>query len=381
MKSAKLARKIILIVLTLVLAFAAISLFSSTTQSDRGFFRNYDVSVEAVEAKMLEEIAEYKTTLEFDNVPVETVTAAYEALFCDHPEFFWLGGGFNYTLTTYRYGNTRISMKLLLNADVENIPVMDKELKQAVSSIVSKVDASWSDYEKALYAHDCITESCSYDTEFIKSLEETEDDESAYSKTLGSTAYGCLVNHLAICSGYTNAFQLLMNELGVECGEVRGWAGQNGDSEAHIWNYITLDGENYYVDVTWDDAVDGKNQNILPDHSYFCVTGNELYKSHSLRDDEAEPNCIAEKYNYHIHSGYYLESYDYTEASRLVDLQSKNDIIELKFSSADELQRACADLFDSSSVFRIPSVSEHGYCTVWHRVCEDSCVLIMWIES
>lgn len=381
MKFAKPVRKIIILLLILVLAFTAANRIYSRSDSGRVFPKIFEATADEVRAEMLQQISEYKTTLEFDNVSVETMAAVYEEIFLSHPEFFWLGGGYNYTVTTYKFGNTHISMELMLNADAEGIPAMDKEFRQTVRDIVSKADSAWSDFDKALYVHDYITGSCRYDKEFIESLSETDDEDAALSQSLDSTAYGCLVNRLAICSGYTNAFQLLMNELDVECGKTRGWAGRNGDSQSHVWNYITLGGEKYYIDVTWDDAIGADNGNEYPDHSYFCVTGDELYKSHTLRQGETDPGCTAKEYNYHIHRGYYLESYDYSEVSRIVDIQSENDAIEIKFGSEAELQRACSDLFDNRRVFGIPCISNRGYCTVWHSVCEDSCVLVMWIEG
>lgn len=381
MKFAKLLRKTVILLLILALAFTVIWLNKPSESSERIFPKIFEASYDEVQADMLQQISEYKTTLEFDNVPEETMAAAFEELYLSHPEFFWLRGGYSYTITTYKFGNTHISMKLMLNIASESIPAMDKELRQTVRKIVSKADNSWSDFDKALYAHDYITQTCSYDKEFIDSLAEKDDEDAAFSSTLGSTAYGCLVDRLAICSGYTNAFQLLMNELGVECGKTRGWAGFDGDTQSHIWNYVTLDGEKYFIDVTWDDAIGTENGAEYPDHSYFCVTGEELYKSHELRPEETDPGCTGKQYNYHVHNGYYLDAYDYSEVGRIIKLQIENDLIEIKFGSETELQRACTELFDNKGIFGIPCISDYGYCTVWHSMCEDSCVLVMWIEE
>lgn len=61
------------------------------------------------------------------------------------------------------------------------------------------------------------------------------------------TAYGLFANGTAVCEGYSQAFKLAMDELGVPCTIVR------SEDMAHQWNMVCLDGTWYHVDVTWDD--------------------------------------------------------------------------------------------------------------------------------
>ena len=64
------------------------------------------------------------------------------------------------------------------------------------------------------------------------------------------TAYGCLVEGMAVCEGYSKAFQYLCDLSSfkdkVECHSVSGVT-----SGPHMWNVVAMeDGYNYLVDVT-----------------------------------------------------------------------------------------------------------------------------------
>ncbi len=336
-------------------------------------------SQEEVMAEITEQIKAYRTTVKLENADSDTAVSAFKAVFKAHPEFFWIDGGYTCTQRTAADGSCKTELALSLNFDADSIPEMDSRFREAVSAVTSQISAGSSDYEKALFVHDYIISNCDYDFELSGSISSGAEE---FDRS-GITAYGCLIDHLAVCSGYTAAFQVLMNELGVEGGRTEGVAGSKGVLNNHVWNYITLDGDSYYIDVTWDDlGFDGTPApagNQLS-HRYFCVTGSELYKSHSLDEGETDANCVATKYNYHIYNKYYLSSYGFDAVSKIIDSQFGSGVMEVKFSSFEELQRACSDLFESNSVFSIPSIRTGGYRSVWHSECEDSCVLTLWIE-
>lgn len=55
----------------------------------------------------------------------------------------------------------------------------------------------------------------------------------------------------AVCQGYAVSFKLCMDILGIESQVILG----NTPEGKHAWNAVKLDGEWYWVDVTWDDPV------------------------------------------------------------------------------------------------------------------------------
>ena len=63
-----------------------------------------------------------------------------------------------------------------------------------------------------------------------------------------TTAYGALHDHLAVCGGYAQAFQLLLAQEDIPCITVSGKLGE----ENHMWNLAKVDGQWRYFDPTSD---------------------------------------------------------------------------------------------------------------------------------
>lgn len=345
----------------------------STPEPDPGT----DTESDSLEEKIVSMLSDYQTTLETDGYSPDDVVDALISAINNHPEFFWLDGSYSYSASS-KSDDAHVVVTLGLIVNESDIPAMSQQLQQLVSSIVSKTNSGMSDYDKALFAHDYITANCYYDHDLYNSASKAGDD-ATYFGRYGYSAYGCLVEGKAVCAGYSKAFQLLMNEMDIPCFYVTGTAdnGEGGGFESHAWNYIVLGGENYYVDVTWDDPSSTDSSSTSdPNHNYFCVTGDELYKSHKPDDGQNVPDSFGRKYNYHIYNNLYLETYDFSALSALIDV---NGVSEIKFSSEAELQRACADLFDNSRIFDIPALSSASFNTAWHSTCEECCVLSVWI--
>ena len=91
---------------------------------------------------------------------------------------------------------------------------------------------------EALYAY--LTEHVRYDFRYYG-----EPGEMPYDST---TAFGALHDNLAICGGYAQAFQLLLEQAGIPCVTVSGKLG----AENHMWDLARIDGQWLYFDPTSD---------------------------------------------------------------------------------------------------------------------------------
>jgi len=153
-------------------------------------------------------------------------------------------------------------------------------LDEAQRVIASVIEPGMSDYEKEKAIHDYIVTTCDYSG---------ADNSAAYNP------YGVLIDKRAVCDGYSSTFKLFMDMLNIECAIVGGYA----DGEAHSWNLIRIEGEWYWLDVTWDDPVYADNQ-IVDDvirYDWFNVTDDAINKTHVL-DEAASVSCTATKHNY-----------------------------------------------------------------------------------
>ena len=94
------------------------------------------------------------------------------------------------------------------------------------------ITADMTEYDKARAYFTWLCENCRYDF--------ASDDSS-----MSHSGYRAFAEGLAVCDGYTAAYNLLLKLEGIDCATV--------STEDHIWTVATLDGQEYHIDVTWGD--------------------------------------------------------------------------------------------------------------------------------
>ena len=133
---------------------------------------------------------------------------------------------------------------------------------KALAAAVKVHDALWesgelsygmSQYEIAQVYYQWLCEHCRY-------------DDGAGDDSLSHLAYGALVNGLAVCDGYTGAYNLLLKLEGIDCTALF--------NDSHIWTVAKLDGRTYHIDVTWGD------QYGRTDMRYFGMSAEQSRKYH-----------------------------------------------------------------------------------------------------
>ncbi len=296
--------------------------------------------------KLLKEAKEFKTRFQFFGIPTESITKAFQAMLTDHPEIFWLSGEgeIDATLVDQVVEDATLSADLSPEMDLSTVPMMAQVFESAVATVVARAKRCTTAFLQVLAVHDYIIDTTKYDL----------DNPSCYN------AYGCLVQNRAVCAGYSKAFMLIMNRLGYRCGYAAGFYKKSG--ERHAWNYIELEGEFYHIDVTHDDpsvthpeyGSDNKTRN------YFCLTTEELKKTHEITDEFHVPFCGGTKYNYYNYNNLLLQRYSFEAVSALATPQlKKRGEFSVKFSTKGEADRAFADLIDRSKVYTIPGITRN----------------------
>lgn len=309
-----------------------------------------------------------------DVVPHEfkkQVNRAITAITYDHPELFWVNGGYYIStsrvifeekadieieLMYYEYWEHSLDKKKKINAL--------NERADYVASLALELD---SDFERIKFVHDYLIKNAIYDYDDLAEAKKTIHDASAeyiYSP------YGCLVNGRTVCSGYAKAFQLIMQKLGYNCMYVVGDAGG-----PHAWNCIFIEDEGYYLDITWDDP-DHKYDE--PVYDYFCITSDSLEKTHELDTEFETPNCYAKTYNYFEYSGFRLDRYDFDDFCDAVDRQQDQHVINVQFGSLSELGKACKDLMDRGNIYDVPALEDESKIT--YSINEDHYTLTVYVD-
>lgn len=112
------------------------------------------------------------------------------------------------------------------------------------------VTAEMTEYEKARAYFEWLCRNCRYDFETTSS-------------SMSHTGYSAFVNGVAVCDGYTSAYNLLLRLEGISCA--------TRSTSNHIWTVAELDGATYHIDPTWGYQPDGGDIN----KEYFGMTEEE----------------------------------------------------------------------------------------------------------
>ena len=159
----------------------------------------------------------------------------------DNPQYFWLGA--TYSTTWDFFMGSRISLKVI---DY----FMDGDVRQSAKAKIQKAEKEYldgalkyqTDLERLLYIHDALLRDVSY------ALGE-------WDQTIASV----FLQKQTVCAGYSKAFALLCNALGIDTAVIV--------SEKHAWNVVNLSGFWFVVDVT----------NNYRGKKYFLVSDKMVY--------------------------------------------------------------------------------------------------------
>ena len=99
------------------------------------------------------------------------------------------------------------------------------------------------------------------------------------------TAAGALLDGKGVCEDYSLSYKKLMNGAGIQtvCVEGKERTVYEGETVAHMWNRINIDGQWYNADATWDDYPFAEK--YLRSHcegKYFLTSDSRFYGADAL---------------------------------------------------------------------------------------------------
>ncbi len=261
----------------------------------------------------------------------------FKAISLDNPDLFNIG----LTCKAYKSGyKTYFTVEYAMdNTTYQN---QLKEAKAVAQVIIDGAKEFSSDYDKEKYVHDYIINHATY--------VESKDSPNA------NTIYGCLVEGKASCEGYSRAFQYILNNLNIDNRLVTGEAAADGvNFIPHMWNFVNIDGKQYFTDVTWDDP-EGES-NIIR-HTYFNVnTADILLKHRNI--EQAVPLITDNTYNYFVKENCYSpvgsgNAFE-TIVSNAVFTAKYNNLnsIEIRFPNGAVMAQAKNALFNDGVIYNV----------------------------
>lgn len=236
----------------------------------------------------------------------------FNCVLYDNPEIFWVDS--SYTFSKSPLG---VFVEPEYRCSSEEIKTKQAELQASVSRVVALSGSDNSDYGKEKFFHDYICKNSVYDLSTYDGF--------------GDTAYSVLVDGKAICEGYSRAMKMLLDAVGIYSYLVVGETeNDEGKMEGHMWNVVSVDGELYHVDLTWDDT-DGELGEI--NYLYFNMTDEDIRKDH-FSIVPYDNNCTSEKFNYFYVNGLMFSTFNNFKgmADACANGLSEDLIVEMRFS-------------------------------------------------
>lgn len=131
---------------------------------------------------------------------------------------------------------------------------------------------SMSEREKVKAVHDWLCINVAYDYD------------NYLNDTIPRTSYGIegpIQYGKSVCQGYAEAFEAFMDTLGIECELISGTAtNSSGHTGGHAWNKVKINGNWYWIDVTWDDPVPDR-PGIVYRYDYFLISEEQMNRNHT----------------------------------------------------------------------------------------------------
>ena len=220
-----------------------------------------------------------------DPLSKDALRMVMDAYIRDYAHHFWLGNSYSYS------SSSETVLQILPQYIMTGTELEDAQaaFDAAVEQILSGLDSSMTEFEKELYLHDVLAGMVTY--EFTDNAH---------------NAYGALVEGKAVCEGYAEALQYLLQRAGIQSFIATGSSINPGTGvgEAHAWNYVRIDGQYYHVDLTWND------QDEYLFHAYFNQTDAIIQEDHAINETAYPlPVCDATDAMYFTGKDTYLDSY------------------------------------------------------------------------
>jgi len=133
------------------------------------------------------------------------------------------------------------------------------------------------DTDKIKAFHDYVINNSIYDEERAAQIENGNDKNYQYNSHKAS---GPLLEGKALCSGYSDAMKIFLDDLGIKNYKI--------SNSNHIWNLVYINGKWLHLDLTWDDPVTSNKTNMLL-HKFFLINTDQLFKldnkNHNFNND------------------------------------------------------------------------------------------------
>lgn len=216
------------------------------SSEDTAFYASRISNRAAAEEFLYRQLLAKKGTIDLSkyNISTKEIGPFVFGVINEHPELYYVESTF-----TYYFDGSKVTKIIVKYSSKYDTAAFNR----AVEDALSVIDDGMTDLEKAIALHEYLVLNCEYDYDnYLKNT----------LPKVSYSAYGILVNRTGVCQGYALAYKLLLERAGIECYMV------TSKAMNHAWNLISLDGEYYQVDTTWDDPVRDRLGRVVHDNMF-----------------------------------------------------------------------------------------------------------------
>ena len=303
-------------------------------------------------------LMEHKPDKEIKIMQEDLIDKVWTCVIYDNPEIFYVNG-----YTRVEYSNTLGKLTgcgFLANYTMseKEINRHQEELESVTHEIIGGIPQTNDDYEKVKYLYDYIIATTDYDNAAYERHLANENVEMTFD------ILSVFERHQTVCAGYSKAFQYLCNQINIPCTFINGVANNSIATDGHAWNLVKVNGEWYFVDVTWGDAsfMTTNGLDISSDftnYAYLCTTTEDICKTHKIEMPYDIENCTSMKENYYVRNGLYFMELNEEQLQRAFS-SNTNGILVLKCNSLDLCQQLKSYLIDEQHIYNYNKQSK-GY--------------------
>ena len=160
----------------------------------------------------------------------------------------------NIKISVTNYGKITLTITHIYNSN--EISIVNEEIDKFIKE---NINDTMNNNEKIKVFHDFIVNNTKFDTEIENSSDRLN--------STSYTAYGLIINHKAICGGYTDTMAIYLDKLNIPNIRI--------STTEHVWNLVNIDESWLNLDVTWDDPVTSNGTDMLM-YDYYLIDTNTL---------------------------------------------------------------------------------------------------------
>ncbi len=285
------------------------------------YFDHLDEQEKRLYAELFQIMTARGEKIRISTMEQSVLDRAFQYLMADHPEIFYVDG---YTFTRYTVNGELYKLGFTARYVYDEAETSERE--ERIGEIVDEILAGAPGSEDQFYTTKYVFDYLVDHTDYVIGAPDNQNICSVF------------LTGRSVCQGYAKAAQLLLNRLSVSATLVTGTVSAGGRPPTrHAWNLARVNGNDYFLDVTWGDA---SFQRVTTDglfsrrvnYDYLLDTTEDLRQTHSIDDLVEMPVCTELSDNYYVREGAYFTEVDEGQLHELFDraYSEGRDMITLK---------------------------------------------------